>query len=216
MTKHFTSLLNSPALDTEILRIARRIQAIAQSGLHFTTNDFDRERYSELRSLSVDLASRVSDAEPGKISGLFTGETGFQTPKVDVRAVVLKEGRVLLARERCDSKFSLPGGFADINYSPAEVAVKEVREETGLNVIADRLLAVVDTDRHNFPPLEFHYYKIVILCNLAGGELSDSVETTDAGFFDFENLPELSEKRNTKELFALIRRQIESDSAWFD
>lgn len=202
--------------ENEILKIARRIQAIAQAGLHYAENDFDRERYGELRTLSVDLASHVSDAEPVKISGLFTGETGFQTPKVDVRAVVLKEGKVLLARERCDSRFSLPGGFADINYSPAEVAVKEVREETGLHVTADRLLAVVDTDRHNFPPLEYHYYKIVILCNLTGGELSDSTETTDAGFFDFDCLPELSEKRNTKELFALIRRQIDSGSAWFD
>lgn len=203
-------------IENKILKIARRLQAIAQAGLHYAENEFDRERYSELRSLSVDLAARVSDVEPGKISGLFTGETGFQTPKVDVRAVVLKEGKVLLARERCDSKFSLPGGFADINYSPAEVAVKEVREETGLNVTAERLLAVVDTDRHNFPPLEYHYYKIAILCNLTGGELSDSTETTDAGFFDFDRLPDLSEKRNTKELFTLIRRQIESNSAWFD
>jgi len=202
--------------ENEILKIARRIQAIAQAGLHYAENDFDRERYGELRALSVDLASHVSDAEPRKISGLFTHETGFQTPKVDVRAVVLKEGKVLLARERCDSKFSLPGGFADINYSPAEVAVKEVREETGLIVTAERLLAVVDTDLHDFPPLEYHYYKLVILCNLAGGKLSDSTETTEAGFFDFDSLPELSEKRNTKELFTLIRRQIESDSAWFD
>jgi ADP-ribose pyrophosphatase YjhB (NUDIX family) len=203
-------------IENKILKIARRLQAIAQAGLHYAENEFDRERYSELRSLSVDLAACVSDAEPGKISGLFTGETGFQTPKVDVRAVVLKEGKVLLARERCDSKFSLPGGFADINYSPAEVAVKEVREETGLIVTAERLLAVVDTDLHDFPPLEYHYYKLVILCNLAGGKLSDSTETTEAGFFDFDSLPELSEKRNTKELFTLIRRQIESDSAWFD
>lgn len=203
-------------IENKILKIARRLQAIAQAGLHYAENEFDRERYSELRSLSVDLAACVSDAEPGKISGLFTGETGFQTPKVDVRAVVLKEGKVLLARERCDSKFSLPGGFADINYSPSEVAVKEVREETGLIVTAERLLAVVDTDLHDFPPLEYHYYKLVILCNLAGGKLSDSTETTEAGFFDFDSLPELSEKRNTKELFTLIRRQIESDSAWFD
>jgi len=202
--------------ENKILKIARRLQAIAQAGLHYAENDFDRERYSELRSLSVDLAACVSDAEPGKISGLFTGETGFQTPKVDVRAVVIKDGKVLLARERSDSKFSLPGGFADINYSPAEVAVKEVREETGLNVTPERLLAVIDTDRHNFPPLEYHYYKIAILCNLTGGELSDSTETTDAGFFDFDRLPDLSEKRNTKELFTLIRRQIESNSAWFD
>jgi len=203
-------------LENDILKIARRLQAIAQAGLHYAENDFDRERYGELRSLSVDLAACVSGTDPGKISGLFTAETGFQTPKVDVRAVVLNDGKVLMTRERSDSRFSLPGGFADINYSPGEVAVKEVREETGLNVVANRLLAVVVTDRHNFPPLEYHYYKIVILCDLTGGKMSDSTETTDAGFFDFDQLPELSEKRNTKELLTLIRRQIESSSAWFD
>lgn len=202
--------------ENEILKIARRMQAIAQAGLHYAGNEFDLDRYGELRKLSVDLAAILTDAKPEKIQDLFTCETGFQTPKVDVRAVVIKEDKVLLARERCDSKFSLPGGFADINYSPAEVAVKEVLEETGLHVIASRLLAVVDTDRHNFPPLEYHYYKIIIQCDLFGGELSDSPETTDAGFFSFDSLPVLSEKRNTKELFDLIRRQINSNIAFFD
>jgi ADP-ribose pyrophosphatase YjhB (NUDIX family) len=203
-------------LENEILKIARRLQAIAQAGLHYSQNEFDSERYSELRSLSVRLAGIVSDTEPAKIESLFTNETGFQTPKVDVRAVVIKDGKVLLARERCDSRFSLPGGFADINYSPGEVAVKEVLEETGLHVKPARLLALVDTDRHGFPPLEYHYYKIVILCDLLGGQLSDSNETTDAGFFDFEMLPELSEKRNTNQLLSLVRGQLENESAFFD
>lgn len=202
--------------ENNILRIARRVQALAQAGLHYAGNDFDRERYEELRKLSVDLASYVTDNEPGKIHDLFTFETGFQTPKVDVRAVVIKENKVLLTRERCDSKFSLPGGFADINYSPSEVAVKEVLEETGLQVTARRLLAVVDTDRHNFPPLEYHYYKIIIQCELVGGELTDSIETTDAGFFGFDTLPELSEKRNTIQLLSLIRSRIGKESAYFD
>lgn len=202
--------------ENKILLISRRIQAIAQAGLHYAGNDFDRERYSELRNLSVDLLSTITETEPGKIHDLFTFENGFQTPKVDVRAVVVREGRVLMARERCDSKFSLPGGFADINYSPSEVAVKEVFEETGLRVTASRLLAVVDTDKHDFPPLEYHYYKIIIQCELVGGELTDSIETTDAGFFGFDTLPELSEKRNTIQLLSLIRSRIGKESAYFD
>jgi len=202
--------------EKEILRIARRVQAIAQAGLHYAGNEFDRERYEELRNLSVDLAALLSDQKPGLIKDLFTCETGFQTPKVDVRAVVIKDDKVLLARERCDLKFSLPGGFADINYSPASVAEKEVLEETGLRVTASRLLAVVDTDRHNFPPLEYHYYKIVFLCDIVGGELSDSNETTEAGFFSFDALPELSEKRNTRELLSLVRDRIGEKSAYFD
>jgi ADP-ribose pyrophosphatase YjhB (NUDIX family) len=200
----------------EILKITRRLQAIAQSGIHYSENSFDRQRYEELRELSVQLAAQISDSKPDKIRNLFTGDTGFQTPKVDIRAVVLKEGKVLLVRERSDGRWSLPGGFADINYSPAEVAVKEVVEESGLEVKVNRLLAVVDTDRHNFPPLEFHYYKFIILCDLIGGELHSSEETDEAGFFDPDNLPELSVQRNTPELFALIRRQLENNNTYMD
>jgi len=200
----------------EILKITRRLQAIAQSGIHYAENTFDRQRYEELRELSVLLAAQVSDSEPDKIRNLFTCDTGFQTPKVDIRAVVLKEGKVLLVRERSDGRWSLPGGFADINYSPAEVAEKEVSEEAGLEVKVNRLLAVVDTDRHNFPPLEFHYYKFIILCDLIGGELHSSEETEEAGFFDPDSLPELSVQRNTPELFALIRRQLTKSDTYFD
>jgi ADP-ribose pyrophosphatase YjhB (NUDIX family) len=203
-------------LENEILKIARRVQAIAQSGLHFAENDFDRQRYSELRDLSVQLVAEITDSEINKIRDLFTNETGFQTPKVDIRSVVLKDGKILLARERCDGKYSIPGGFADINYSPAEVAVKEVLEETGLNVRFNRVLAIVDSDRHDFPPLSYHYYKIVILCDLVGGTLSDSIETTDAGFFDFDNLPPLSEERNTQKFFDLIRHQLHTTETYSD
>lgn len=203
-------------MEKEILKISRRLQSIAQAGLHYAENSFDRQRYDEIRELSVQLASQVSEAEVETIRDLFTFENGFQTPKVDIRAVVLKDGNILLSRERSDGRFSMPGGFADINYSPSEVAVKEVLEETGLYVIVSKLLAVVDTDRHNFPPLEFHYYKMVILCDLIGGELCDNDETTDAGFFSFDALPELSVQRNTPELFILIRKLLESGSAYLD
>ncbi len=200
----------------EILRIIRRLQAIAQAGIHYSDNAFDLQRYEELRELSVQMAAQISDAEPDKIRNLFTGDTGFQTPKVDIRAVVLKDKRILLVRERSDNRWSMPGGFADINYSPAEVAVKEVAEEAGLEVKVNRLLAVVDTDRHNFPPLEFHYYKLIILCDLIGGELRGSDETEEARFFDPDDLPELSEKRNTPELFALIKELLKNNITFLD
>ena len=202
--------------ENEILRAARRLQAIAQAGLHYAENEFDRQRYQELRDLSVELSAATTDMDIGKIRDLFTNETGFQTPKIDVRSVVIKDNKILLARERSDGGFSLPGGFADINNSPSEVAVKEVREETGLEVRTSRLLAVIDTDRHNFPPLEYHYYKLVFLCDLIGGELCDSNETTEAGFFELDNLPQLSEKRNTCQLFDLIRRQLNTSLTYYD
>lgn len=203
-------------MKTKILKIARRIQAIAQSGLHFAENDFDRERYEELRKLSVDLTASVCDTDPEIIKNLFTNETGFQTPKVDVRSVVIKDGKILMVRERIDGRYSMPGGFADVNYSPAEVAVKEVREETGLNVRFNRVLAIADTDRHGFPPLPYHFYKIVILCDLVDGVLTDSIETSEAGFFDFDNLPELSVERNTPAFMEMIRNQLESIETYAD
>jgi ADP-ribose pyrophosphatase YjhB (NUDIX family) len=203
-------------LETEILKIARRVQAIAQSGLYFTSDEFDRERYAELRDLSVRLTASVCDTDPEKLRGLFTNETGFQTPKVDVRAVVIVNGKILMVREKIDGRYSMPGGFADINYSPSEVAVKEVREETGLNVRFNRVLAITDTDRHGFPPLPYHFYKLVMLCDLIDGEMRDSIETSDAGFFDFDSLPELSVGRNTPELFQLIREQLERRDTYSD
>ena len=203
-------------MENEILRIARRVQAIAQSGIHFAASEFDRERYEELRGLSVELAGTVCDTRPSKIHDLFTNETGFQTPKVDIRSVVLKEGKLLMVREKIDGRYSMPGGFADINYSPSEVAVKEVREETGLNVRFNRVLAIADTDRHGFPPLPYHFYKIVVLCDLVDGVLRDSIETSEAGFFDFDNLPELSVERNTPAFLEMIRKQLESPDTYAD
>ena len=203
-------------MENEILKIARRVQSLAQAGLHYAENEFDRQRYEELRELSVELAAKMTDVGIDKVRNLFTADTGFQTPKVDVRAVVLKDDKILLVKERSDGKWSLPGGFADVNYSPSEVAVKEVAEETGLEVKVNRLIAVVDSDRHNFPPLEFHYYKIIILCDLIGGELRGSCETEEAQFIDPDKLPELSEKRITRELFVLIRQQLRSSGTYID
>src|SRR5690606_25235330 len=128
----------------------------------------------------------------------------------------LKEGKLLMVREKIDGRYSMPGGFADINYSPSEVAVKEVREETGLNVRFNRVLAIADTDRHGFPPLPYHFYKIVVLCDLVDGVLRDSIETSEAGFFDFDNLPELSVERNTPAFLEMIRKQLERAETYSD
>jgi len=203
-------------LENEVLKIARRIQAISQSGLRYAENEFDLQRYEELRELSIQLASEVSYASVNKIRDIFTCETGFQTPKVDVRAVVIKDEKILLGREKADNRWSMPGGFADVNYSPTAVAEKEVFEETGLHVKANRLLAVVDTDKHNFPPLEYHYYKLVIQCDYIDGDLRGSNETYESAFFDFDNLPDLSIQRNTKELFDLIKKQLTETGTYTD
>jgi len=203
-------------MEYEILTIAKRIQALSQSGLWYARDQFDKERYEELRELSVQLAELVCDAPIEKIRNLYTADKGFQTPKVDIRAVVLKGDKVLLTRERSDNCWSLPGGFADVNFSPRTVAEKEVLEETGIIAKSKRVLAILDTHKQKYPPLEFHYYKIILLCDILGGELRGSNETLEAGFFSFDDLPELSIMRNTYETMALLRKQLDCIEPYCD
>ena len=143
--------------------------------------------------------SNLTDEPIEKIGNLFTQERdGYQTPKVDIRAVVFNElGEILMVKEKVDGRWSLPGGWADVGYSPAEVAVKEVREETGLEVKTVRLLAAMDKKNHPHPPEDWYVYKIFILCEKIGGKiLSDTTETSDIQYFSLVNLPPLSKPRN--------------------
>ncbi len=186
------------------LAFAKRLQALAQSGLTYAENMYDVERYEELRDISVQILQEISGEEPEKIRALFTNETGYQTPKVDVRAVVFEAGKILLVHEKIDNCWSLPGGWADVGYSPTEVAVKETREEAGLEVKAVRLLAVLDKKHHPHPPSPYHVYKIFILCRNIGGALQQGSETQGVGFFDRHHLPELSVERNTLSQMQLL------------
>lgn len=191
------------------LEVAKKIQALAQSGLAYSNNKYDIERYEELRNMSIDIMSRYTDMEYEHIRSLFANETGYQTPKVDVRAVVFKDGKILMVKEQVDGCWSLPGGWADIGYSPGEVAVKEVREEAGLEVLPVRLLAVLDKKYYLHPPSPYHTYKIFILCRIVGGEMCSGMETSAVDFFDRHALPPLSVERNTAS-------QLESMFAFLD
>ncbi|MEC0269223.1 NUDIX hydrolase [Paenibacillus anseongense] len=189
------------------LQWAKEIQAISQAGLAYGENGYDLERYEALRKISVEMMSHFTDTPIDKVTELFASDTGYQTPKVDIRAVVLKENKVLLVKERADGAWALPGGWADIGYTPSEVAVKETREEAGYQVKPVRLLAVLDKKCHAHPPAPNYVYKIFILCELVGGEaLEVSLETTEVGFFGEQELPPLSIERNTVEQ---VKRMIE-------
>lgn len=186
--------------NTTLLSIAKRLQSIAQAGIFYSEDKpFDRERYEEISELSVQILGQLTDEPIEKIGNLFTQERdGYQTPKVDIRAVVFNEsGEILMVKEKVDGRWSLPGGWADIGYTPAEVAVKEVREETGLDVKTIRVLGIFDKKNHPHPPEAWYVYKIFILCEKIGGEISkDTTETSDIQYFSLENLPPLSEPRN--------------------
>lgn len=200
------------------LAFAKRVQAIAQAGLTYAVNDYDTERYEELRVISVQIMQELSGEEPQKIKNLFTNESGYQTPKVDVRAVVFQSNKILLVHEKIDNCWSLPGGWADVGYSPAEVAVKETQEEAGLEVKPVRLLAVLDKKNHPHPPSPYHTYKIFILCEATGGSLQQGMETQGVGFFDRTNLPELSTERNTESQVQLLFEYLDNPGkeAYFD
>ena len=183
-----------------LLSIAQRLQSIAQAGIFYSEDKpFDRERYEEISKLSVHILGQLTDEPIEKIGNLFTKERdGYQTPKVDIRAVVFNEaGEILMVKEKVDGCWSLPGGWADIGYTPAEVAVKEVQEETGLDVKTIRVLGIFDKKNHPHPPEGWYVYKIFILCEKIGGEISkNTTETSDIQYFSLENLPPLSEPRN--------------------
>jgi ADP-ribose pyrophosphatase YjhB (NUDIX family) len=184
-------------LTPEWLEEIRRLQAIAQTGLAYARDPFDVERYEELRDTAVRLLARLADAEPERVAGLFAADSGYATPKVDVRAVVFREDSLLFVQERSDGLWTLPGGWADVGASPSEAAEKEVREESGYRVRATKLLALYDRDRHGHPALAHHVYKLFVRCELVGGSPGQSLETSAVGFFREGELPELSSARVT-------------------
>ncbi|RJE88435.1 NUDIX domain-containing protein [Paenibacillus sp. 1011MAR3C5] len=185
-------------MEIKWLEWAKHIQGIAQTGLTYSKDIYDIERYEQLRQLSIDILSSYTEAGTDKIKLTFASDTGYATPKVDVRAVVFQDERILLVREKIDGAWALPGGWADIGLSASEVAVKEVEEESGYHVKPIRLLAVLDKKFHNHPPEPYHVYKLFIRCEIIGGEALSGIETSEVAFFGIDELPELSQERNTE------------------
>ncbi|HLQ98572.1 MAG TPA: NUDIX hydrolase [Candidatus Dormibacteraeota bacterium] len=185
-------------MDPKWLDWAKQLQSIAQAGLTYSKDDYDLERFELIRELSVEMMSQQTDVPQEKIRELFANETGYATPKVDVRAVVFKDERILMVKEKADGVWSLPGGWGDIGLTPSEVAVYEVKEESGFDVKAVKLLGVLDKKCHPHPPSSYHVYKIFIQCEIIGGEAQTGIETNAVEFFAEDNLPPLSIGRNTE------------------
>ncbi|MEK8133152.1 NUDIX hydrolase [Paenibacillus filicis] len=194
--------------NSQWLSWTQKLQAIAQTGLAYSRDVYDQERFEELRSISVQIMSAYSGFPQDQVRTLFAGESGYATPKVDVRGVAFRDNRILLVRETLDGLWSIPGGWADIGYSPREIAVKELKEESGFDVSPVRLLAVLDRDRHDHPPHAHYIYKMFILCEIIGGEVMTGTETTGVGFFAEDELPPLSTDRVTESQIRLFFRQV--------
>lgn len=182
---------------------AIEIQSIAQAGLTYGKDVYDKERYERLREISAEMVAHKADLSAGKVKNLFCNETGYQTPKVDTRAAIFKEGKILLVHEK-NGTWSLPGGWCDVNQSVAENTVKEVLEEAGLKVRAERLIAVQDRNRHNIPMYAYGVVKIFVLCKMLGGEFVSNIETTESRYFARNELPEpLACEKTSKEQILL-------------
>ena len=179
---------------TQLLEYAQRLQAIAQAGIAYHRNPYDLERYQELRALSARLLEELTDEPIEKIVRVFASETGYPTPKVDVRSVIFRgTNEVLLVQEKVDhNNWTLPGGWADVGCTPFEAAIKEAEEETGLRVKPVRLLAVLDKRKHPHPPQPWYVYKMFIQCRIEGGELKQvTPETCGARWFGKDELPRI-------------------------
>src|SRR5215831_9258898 len=179
----------------DLLEWARKVQAIAQNGLAFTTDPFDRERYTQLSELVVELLSRELAIPIDAARELWAGEHGYATPKVDVRGGVFLDERVLLVRERADGRWTLPGGWVDVNDAPSDAVAREIYEESGYRARAVKLAALVDKNRHPHPPGVHHIYKLFFVCELTGGSAATSSETDAVDFHDLHALPPLSTGR---------------------
>lgn len=180
------------------LEWAIELQSLAQAGLTYSKDAYDIERFERIREISAEIAAHKSDVPIEKVKDIFCNEKGYQTPKLDTRAAVFKDGKILLVREN-NGKWSLPGGWVDVNVSVGENAVKEVKEESGLDVTAQRIIAVQDRAKHNLPAYAYGICKIFVLCELIGGRFEKNIETTGFSYFSLDELPELAEEKNNAE-----------------
>lgn len=192
------------------LEFAIRIQSIAQTGLQYGKDKFDRERYEELRKISAEMISAKTDISCEKIYNLFCNETGYQTPKVDTRAAVFIDGKILLVHEN-NGTWSLPGGWCDVDQSVASNTVKEVKEETGFTVSAQKLIAVQDWRKHNVTNYAYGVVKTFVLCKYESGEFESNIETTEIALFDKAEIPKkLAVEKCTKEQILMCFEALEN------
>jgi ADP-ribose pyrophosphatase YjhB (NUDIX family) len=184
---------------------AKKLAAVAQNGLTFAKDPFDVERYEAVRGIAAELLAAGSGVAVERVLTLLESELGYSTPKVDVRAAVFREGRLLLVKERSDGGWTLPGGWADPCQSAAECVAREVEEESGYRVRPVQLLAVFDRSKHpHEPPFASHIYKLFFRCELIGGAPAATLETEECAFFAEDALPPLSLTRITQDELAAV------------
>lgn len=180
------------------LEWAIELQSLAQAGLTYGKDIYDKERYGRIRDISAEMMALKTDISIEKVKDLFCNEIGYQTPKLDTRAAIIENEKILLVREN-NGKWSLPGGWVDVNVSVKENIIKETKEEAGLDVKVDKIIAVQDRAKHNLPVYAYGVCKIFALCTVIGGKFADNIETTDFQYFSENEIPELATEKNNEE-----------------
>ena len=188
------------------------LQALAQAGLAYGRDPYDLERFAAIRILAVQMLSDLADLPEGKVREVFANEKGYQTPKIDTRAAIFKSGKILLVQEG-DGNWTLPGGWCDVNLSVAENTIKEVKEEAGLDVAFERLIAVLDRDKHNRPVSVHKICKFFSLCSVKSGVFTENLETVASAYFAVDKLPSLAEAKTNKEQIAMCFKAY-ADENW--
>jgi ADP-ribose pyrophosphatase YjhB (NUDIX family) len=185
---------------------ARRIQALSQTGLEYAVSPYDTERYRKLSALAAEMFAAHTQTPVEAFERWFEVQPGYATPKVDVRAACFRDGKILLVQEKSDGLWCLPGGWADVGDVPSHAAVREVREESGYECEARKLVGVFDANRGAGPVPLFHAFKVLFLCEISGGAPLPDHEILSVAFFARDALPPLSpnrtESRHIAECFA--------------
>ena len=199
-------------MNDKVLDWAVRLQSIAQAGLTYGKDAYDKERYTQLRELAAEMLAERTGLSAEKVKEVFCNEEGYQTPKLDTRAAIFQNGKILLVHEN-NGTWSLPGGWCDVDQSVASNAVKEVKEETGLDVSAERLIAVQDWRRHNVCNYAYGVVKIFVLCRCLQGDFIENTETTETAYFGMDELPDnLAVEKTTREQLKMCFQAYEDEN----
>lgn len=180
------------------LQWAVELQSIAQAGLYYAKDVFDIERYERIRSISAEMIAHKTEISVDIVKDLFCNEIGYQTPKLDSRAAIFQDDKILLVKEK-NGTWSLPGGWVDVNVSVKENTIKEVKEEAGLDVTADLVIAIQDREKHNLPVYAYKVCKVFVLCTVVGGAFEKNIETVESRYFGIDELPLLAAEKNNEE-----------------
>ena len=197
----------------QLLQWIIELQSLAQAGLTYGRDVYDLERYQRIRDLSAEMLASLSELPLERVKGLFCNEKGYQTPKIDTRAALFRDGRILLVQEN-DGRWSMPGGWCDVDQSVGSNTIKEVREEAGVAASADRIIAVQDRSRHNEPQYAYGVCKIFVQCSLLRGEFAENSETVASDWFLPDALPPLSEEKNTAAQIRMCFDALEAGDSW--